>query len=202
MSRYFPDFGELIAPDLMIELAIKHGTLVHEDHFCKIYNFAGVLYITDPQESKMDQNKYTREEKEANWGDELDRAEKYPEGVVEPEPFDYYASEPENATSKPFPPDGDSRLEFAEEVETADYGQLWFTNSGGHDFQVHDLSVELTRKYLYPDGEIIIDNPATLFIAASGSHRVLGEDGWVTWLPAGFKCIQWLPRDGDNPVGF
>jgi hypothetical protein len=98
---------------------------------------------------------------------------------------------------------------FAQETENrrgeqsrADPFEIHEANEVLTTFQVRDISSEVVRKYLYPDGEVVLDAPDRVFIAASGSHRIVGMDGWVTYLPAGWKAIQWLPVNPELPVAF
>lgn len=71
------------------------------------------------------------------------------------------------------------------------------------DMRVSDVEeYELSRKYIYPDGEVVIDNPWRVFIAKSGSHRVQTADGNVNYIPPGWKVLQWTPRNINDPVKF
>ena len=65
-----------------------------------------------------------------------------------------------------------------------------------------DISSELRRTYRYAETDIIIYNPVRLYIADSGSHRVVVESGEVIHIPAGWLVggLSWLPHLGAEEV--
>jgi len=71
------------------------------------------------------------------------------------------------------------------------------------DMRISDVSgYEVSRKYIYPDAEVVISEPWRVFIAPSGSHRVQQLDGTVNYIPPGWKVLQWTPADINDPVKF
>ena len=71
------------------------------------------------------------------------------------------------------------------------------------DMRVSDVSgYEIQRRYIYPDGEVVINDPWRVFIAPSGSHRVQQLNGNVNYIPPGWKVLQWTPANVDDPVKF
>jgi len=66
------------------------------------------------------------------------------------------------------------------------------------------LTDEEYRVYTYTDGyEIRIDKPVTLFRPeGKDTHRVLDSEGLVTYIPAGWRKLQWKPMPDKNPVAF
>lgn len=73
-----------------------------------------------------------------------------------------------------------------------------------------DVGVELFRSYLFPatlmpDGRVFqerivrVDNPKWLYVAPSGSHRIVDKDGRSHYIPAGWKHLWWLPENGQPP---
>jgi len=66
------------------------------------------------------------------------------------------------------------------------------------------LTDEAYRIYAYTDGyEIRIEKPVTLFIPeGKNTHRVLDAEGLVTYVPEGWRQLQWKPKAGTNPVAF
>ena len=72
------------------------------------------------------------------------------------------------------------------------------------EMRIADVSeYEIQREYQYPDGiSLTIKGPWRVFIAPSGSHRVQTNDGNVHYIPNGWICLSWEPRDISNPVKF
>jgi hypothetical protein len=66
----------------------------------------------------------------------------------------------------------------------------------------NDISSELWRDYIYPDGKTFrVNDPLELYIV-NGSHRVVDMDG-VTYRPErGYVGIRWKPRAGKPPFDF
>ena len=58
---------------------------------------------------------------------------------------------------------------------------------------VCDISSERERVYFFKDHKVEILDPVRLYVAESGSHRVVSLDGWVTYIPVGWLVISWLP---------
>jgi len=67
--------------------------------------------------------------------------------------------------------------------------------------QVEDISGEEWREYTFDDGYVIrIKSPKTLYIEASGAHRVF--DGHTTMhVPADWRTIVWGAGDGHFRCG-
>ena len=69
--------------------------------------------------------------------------------------------------------------------------------------KTYDVTHEEYRVYMYKDGvELEIEEPVTLFISESGSHRVLKKGGTVTYPRKDWVCVYWKPKDPSNPVKF
>lgn len=173
--------SDSVAPQLMSDLARKHGKLICENQNCAVYKFQSVWYVLDPQEKKMSNERTLEEE------------------TSQPEPAynDYNVviggdDEPEKSFE-----DYDVKVDCDVEVED-EIGE----DSVAHVFRVYDLTSEVERVYVYSEGDIQIKDPVTLYISEAGSHRVLSKDGWVSYIPPGWRLLQWLPRDKDTPVTF
>lgn len=73
-----------------------------------------------------------------------------------------------------------------------------------------DVGVEMFRSYLFPatlmpDGRVFqerivrVDKPKWLYVAPSGSHRIVDKDGRSHYIPAGWRHLWWLPEKGQPP---
>lgn len=64
--------------------------------------------------------------------------------------------------------------------------------------------VELFREYVLKSGSIYtINQPRTLFISESGSHKILDVYGIVHRIPAeDIGIIRWKPKNEDMPVKY
>jgi hypothetical protein len=61
-----------------------------------------------------------------------------------------------------------------------------------------DISVELWREYVFPDGQIVrIENPTGLNVSKSGGHRLTDAQGMGHYVPAGWRHLRWLPKPGE-----
>ena len=61
-----------------------------------------------------------------------------------------------------------------------------------------EISSELFRTYVYPDGtEIKIDDPLFLSVSDSGGHRLFDLGGLSHYIVPGFVQIYWTARDGE-----
>lgn len=65
-----------------------------------------------------------------------------------------------------------------------------------------DISTEAWREYTFTDGYTIrINRPQKLYIADSGSHRVF-NGLMTTYIPAGWRKIEWQAVDGGPDCSF
>lgn len=72
-------------------------------------------------------------------------------------------------------------------------------------FQQHDISSETVRYYTYPDGELTIIEPQTLYLKRDklgDSHRIVTKSGLVYCPRKGWLGISWSVRKGEKPVSF
>jgi len=76
-----------------------------------------------------------------------------------------------------------------------------------YDAEFVNVGYELFRSYLFPaenitDGRvkqasiIRIDNPRWLYVAPSGSHRIIDKYGRSHYIPCGWKHLWWLAEEG------
>jgi len=76
-----------------------------------------------------------------------------------------------------------------------------------YDAEFVNVGYELFRSYLFPaenitDGRvkqasiIRIDNPRWLYVAPSGSHRIIDKYGRSHYIPCGWKHLWWLVEEG------
>lgn len=64
-----------------------------------------------------------------------------------------------------------------------------------------DISVEAWREYQFGNKVVVrIEKPVDLYISASGSHRVVDEEGITHWVRGDFTTIRWFAPD--EPVSF
>ncbi len=71
-----------------------------------------------------------------------------------------------------------------------------FIDSTEYDFL--DISSELYRVYIYPDGtEVVIDEPVLLHVSPSGGHRLFDLTRTSHYVVPGFVHIFWLAREGE-----
>lgn len=69
-----------------------------------------------------------------------------------------------------------------------------FINTSG--LQFIDISSELYRVYVYPDGtEVTIYEPLLLHVSQSGGHRVYDLNNTSHYIVPGFVHIYWGVRD-------
>lgn len=65
-----------------------------------------------------------------------------------------------------------------------------------------DISTENERTYFFENGEAYkIQNPKSVMISESGSHRVIAEDGGH-WVAPTFNAIHWVPKNPDKVFEF
>ena len=88
-----------------------------------------------------------------------------------------------------------------------------------YDAEFVDISSELFRSYLFPaashdtgmsvfgskvfetlsDAHIVrVDNPKWLYVAPSGSHRIIDKTGRHHYIPTGWKHLKWMNKQGGN----
>ena len=75
-----------------------------------------------------------------------------------------------------------------------------FRNDSGLPF--NDLSDEQYRVYVYPDMEIKINNPLLLNVSPSGGHRVFDSEGVSNYIPAGWRHLYWVVKEGKPHFAF
>lgn len=75
-----------------------------------------------------------------------------------------------------------------------------FKNDSGLEFK--DISDELMRVYAFPDMEVRILNPLMLNVSASGGHRVFDAQGNSNYIPAGWRHLWWVVKDGKSHFAF
>ena len=64
-------------------------------------------------------------------------------------------------------------------------------------FKFIDISFEMFREYVYPNGaKIRIDNPLRLSIANNNAHRLFDLNGLSYYIPQGWISIVWKARPG------
>jgi len=69
-----------------------------------------------------------------------------------------------------------------------------FRNESEHEFA--DISSEAWRKYRFPDGDVVINEPQHLSVSDSGGHRILDGSGRSHYIPAGWFHLEWQAFDG------
>lgn len=64
-------------------------------------------------------------------------------------------------------------------------------------FQFVDITSELFREYIYPNGaKIRIEFPLKLSVAQNNAHRVFDINGLSYYIPPGWISIVWKARPG------
>lgn len=189
----FPDGEVKIASELMMENARNHGTPLQNPHI-EGYLYEGVIYLDDIDLKEI----------EMSINDGM--------GAEAPDTVDFHLSGQSEDEDRNYTPEEKEAIWREELVEAELTGnqrgerdRITGRDADGvamNQFKVLDLTGEAVRKYVYADGEIIIDDPQRLFIAESGSHRVEGEDGWLTYIVPGWRCIQWYPKDSEKPLAY
>jgi len=73
----------------------------------------------------------------------------------------------------------------------------------------YDISSEVERTYIFPNGEYIIDNPLAVCVTLAsvphggGSHRVVDKAGNAHYIPRGWIAMTWeKANDDDKPFNF
>lgn len=61
--------------------------------------------------------------------------------------------------------------------------------------EFRSLEDEVAREYSFDDMDIMITDPVALRISESGGHYVIDRQHDVHYIPAGWKCLSWTPRD-------
>ncbi|QIG69784.1 hypothetical protein EVB81_215 [Rhizobium phage RHph_I46] len=67
---------------------------------------------------------------------------------------------------------------------------------------ISDISSEEYRVYEFQETGIIISNPIALHIRNSGAHNVITADGETVYVPAGWLCLRWKVKDGEDHISF
>jgi len=76
-----------------------------------------------------------------------------------------------------------------------------------YDAEFVNIGYEMFRSYLFPEGTlptggkvtatiIRVDNPKWLYVAPSGSHRIIDKYGRSHYIPCGWKHLWWLVEEG------
>ena len=64
-------------------------------------------------------------------------------------------------------------------------------------FRFIDITSELFREYIYPNGaKIRIENPIKLSVAQNNAHRLFDMNGLSYYIPPGWISIVWKARPG------
>jgi hypothetical protein len=87
------------------------------------------------------------------------------------------------------------------------YKNLILTNNPNLEFR--DISAELWRTYVYPDGsEVTIKHPVAVALThtskpfGGGSHRVVDRDGIGHYVPSGWNHLFWDNSAGDERISW
>ena len=71
-----------------------------------------------------------------------------------------------------------------------------FINTSGLRFL--DVSSELYRVYLYPDGtEVTVYEPILLNVSSTGGHRIYDLSNTSHYVAPGFVHVYWTAREGE-----
>ncbi len=80
--------------------------------------------------------------------------------------------------------------------ERIDEGIDEFINTSGLEFM--DISSELYRVYVYPDGtEVTVHEPLLLHVSFNGGHRVYDLSNTSHYVVPGFVHVYWTSREGE-----
>lgn len=145
-------------------------------------------------------------------------------GITDPKIPSFMAKDVTNGAADPnvhggqpmapsYPTDGhdggdvyDDRVADTQGDEDGVASPISFDTELGDNLTMCDISNEDTRVYFYPDGSMVnVAMPDILYFKTEkrqDSHRVLGKDGWVTYIPAGWTHFRWKPSDPTDPVQF
>ena len=64
-------------------------------------------------------------------------------------------------------------------------------------FRFIDISSELFREYIYPNGsKLTINNPLKLSVAKNNAHRLFDSSGLSYYIPPNWISIVWKARPG------
>lgn len=85
-------------------------------------------------------------------------------------------------------------------IKKSDLSKEEFRN--GSDLHFKDISEEQYRVYVFPDMEIKIENPLYLNVSASGGHRVFDSQGRSNYIPAGWRHLYWVVKEGKSHFAF
>ena len=113
-------------------------------------------------------------------------------------------------------PDGEGCLYKAEELDFAPVPDapkkantctITLLGSKGQQYEALfvDVGSETFRSYMFPEmvsaegvrrlpNIVRIDNPKWLYVAPSGSHRILDKNGRSHYIPSGWTHLWWLPE--------
>ncbi len=65
----------------------------------------------------------------------------------------------------------------------------------GTDLRFVDISSEQFREYVFPVGNVRIENPLQLNVSKNG-HRVFDAQGTSHYIPQGWIHLKWQVREG------
>lgn len=75
------------------------------------------------------------------------------------------------------------------------------------EYYKHDISDEEYRTYVFPTGEVTIENVLELYTKrensnefGGGSHRIVTESGEVAYIPVGWIALIWKNKDVSKSV--
>jgi hypothetical protein len=70
-------------------------------------------------------------------------------------------------------------------------------------FTISDISNEIMREYIYPDGStILLNEPKQLYLKIDSGHRVICKDDSVYYIRNGWLAIKWKVHDKSKLVEF
>jgi hypothetical protein len=70
------------------------------------------------------------------------------------------------------------------------------------DMKFSSLESEQCRTYVFPDKDVVIEEPVALNVSRSGGHRVITSSGKVHYIPTGWVDLIWEVYEGAMHVDF
>lgn len=66
----------------------------------------------------------------------------------------------------------------------------------------NSLESEQRRTYVFPDKDVVVEEPIALNVSRSGGHRVITASGEVHYVPKGWVDLIWEVHEGAPHIDF
>jgi len=74
--------------------------------------------------------------------------------------------------------------------------------NGNPELTFKNISDEQYRVYEFTDGVTKIEEPLLLNVSKSGGHRIFDASGRSNYIPAGWKKLYWVVKEGKPHFAF